>query len=112
MLRDIATVTGSTIVCKMEGKTFDSLTLEDLGSCEKVIVKSNSTVILNGCGEKEKINDRYQRQIKSIIQDRYDNHFWSDKSKNSLLSRELSKNIKERLSPTDLVEIILKDENY
>ena len=61
---------------------------------------------------KEKINDRYQRQIKSIIQDRYDNHFWSDKSKNNLLSRELSKDIEERLSPTDLVEMILKDENY
>ena len=61
---------------------------------------------------KEKINDRYQRQIKSIIQDRYDNYFWSDKSKKSLLSSELSKDIKKRLSPTDLVEIILKDEKY
>jgi hypothetical protein len=29
-----------------------------------------------------------------------------------LLSKELSKDIIERLSPTDLVEIILKDENY
>ena len=61
---------------------------------------------------KEKINDRYQRQIKSIIQDRYDNHFWSDKSRNSLLSGELSKDIKERLSPIDLVEKILKNEEY
>jgi len=61
---------------------------------------------------KEKINDRYQRQIKSIIQYRYDNHFWSDKSRNSLLSGELSKDIKERLSPIDLVEKILKNEEY
>jgi len=61
---------------------------------------------------KEKINDRYQRQIKSIIQNRYDNYFWDNKSKNSLLSSELSKDIKERLSPIDLVEIILKDEKY
>ncbi|SVC62005.1 uncharacterized protein METZ01_LOCUS314859, partial [marine metagenome] len=44
--------------------------------------------------------------------DRYDNHFWSNKSKNSLLSSELSKDIEKRLSPIDLVEIILKDEKY
>mgnify|MGYP003387581992 CR=1 FL=1 len=58
MLRDIATVTGSAVVCKMEGKTFDSLTLEDLGSCEKVIVKSNSTVILNGSGDQKNVYER------------------------------------------------------
>ena len=61
---------------------------------------------------KEKINDRYQRQIKSIIQNRYDKYFWTNKSKNNLLSGELSKDIKDRISPIDLVEKILKDEKY
>ena len=61
---------------------------------------------------KEKNNDRYHRQVKSIIQDRYDKHFWTDKSKDSLLYNQLSKDIKKRLSPIDLVEIILKDEKY
>ncbi len=61
---------------------------------------------------KEKINDRYQRQIKSIIQNRYNKYFWTNKSKNNLLSGELSKDIKDRISPIDLVEKILKDEKY
>jgi len=61
---------------------------------------------------KEKNNDRYQRQIRSIIQNRYHKYFWSDESKHDLLSIELKKKIPERLSPIDLVEIILKNEKY
>ena len=61
---------------------------------------------------KEKNNDRYQRQVGSIIQNRYNKYFWADESKHDFLSVELKKEITERLSPIDLVEIILKNEKY
>ena len=59
-----------------------------------------------------KINDRYHRQVKSIIQNRYEKHLWKDDAKADQLEKELSKKIKDRLSPTELVDIILKNEKY
>ncbi len=61
---------------------------------------------------KEKNNDRYQRQVKSIIQNRFSEHFWAENSKHDLLSIEIKKEISERLSPVDLVDNILKNEKY
>ena len=61
---------------------------------------------------KEKNNDRYQRQVKSIIQNRFSEHFWAENSKHELLSIEIKKEISERLSPVDLVDNILKNEKY
>jgi LAO/AO transport system kinase len=105
--------TNPSLNCNWRIPVLKTNALNNEGTDELVTVIQNHFTFIKKEGIlKEKINDRYQRQIKSIIQDRYDNHFWSDKSKNSLLSRELSKDIKERLSPIDLVEIILKDENY
>ena len=105
--------TNPSLNCNWRIPVLKTNALNNEGTDELVtVIQDHFTFIKKEGILKEKINDRYQRQIKSIIQDRYDNHFWSDKSKNSLLSRELSKDIKERLSPTDLVEIILKDENY
>ena len=105
--------TNPSLNCNWRIPVLKTNALNNEGTDELVtVIQDHFTFIKKEGILKEKINDRYQRQIKSIIQDRYDNHFWSDKSKNSLLSRELSKDIKERLSPTELVEIILKDENY
>ena len=59
-----------------------------------------------------KINDRYHRQVKSIIQNRYEKHLWKDDEKADQLEKELSKKIKDRLSPIELVDIILKNEKY
>ena len=59
-----------------------------------------------------KINDRYHRQVKSIIQSRYEKHLWKDDAKADQLEEELLKKIKDRLSPIELVDIILKNEKY
>ena len=59
-----------------------------------------------------KINDRYRRQVKSIIQNRYEKHLWKDDAKAHQLEEQLSKKIKDRLSPIELVDIVLKDEKY
>ena len=60
----------------------------------------------------KKNNDRYQRQVKAIIQNRFSEHFWAENPKHDLLSIETKKEIKERMSPVDLVEIILENEKY
>ena len=59
-----------------------------------------------------KINDRYRRQVKSIIQNRYEKHLWKDDAKAHQLEEQLSKKIKDRLSPIELADIVLKDEKY
>lgn len=60
----------------------------------------------------KKINDRYRRQVKSIIQNRYEKHLWKDDAKAHQLEEQLSKKIKDRLSPIELADIVLKDEKY
>ena len=60
----------------------------------------------------KKNNDRYRRQVKSIIQNRYEKHLWEDDIKVKKLDEELSKEIKDRLSPIELVDVVLKNEKY
>ena len=61
---------------------------------------------------KEKTNDRYQRQVRSIVQSRHSKYLWGSEDKLKLMLSELDKEISNRIPPVDLVEIILKDENY
>ena len=61
---------------------------------------------------KKKTDDRYQRQVRSIVQGRYNKYLWGDKKKLDLMSSELDKEVSNRISPADLVDSILKDENY
>ena len=63
-------------------------------------------------GLAEKVNDRYQRQVKSIVLNRYENYLWKDESKNSQLEKEISKRINKRLSPNQLADLILENEEY
>ena len=60
----------------------------------------------------EKNNDRYRRQVKSIVRNRYEGHLWKDENKIGMLDDEISKEFKARVSPNDLADIILKDERY
>ena len=60
----------------------------------------------------KKNNDRYRRQVKSIVRNRYEGHLWMNKSKIDILNDEVSKKVKSRVSPNDLADIILEDEQY
>ena len=60
----------------------------------------------------QKNNDRYRRQVKSIVRNRYEGHLWKDENKIGMLDDEVSKELKARVSPNDLADIILKDEQY
>ncbi len=66
MLEDIAILTGGVVISEEKGIALDQATLEMLGSAEKVTVNKDNTVLVNGSGEKAKIEQRVA-QIKAQI---------------------------------------------
>ena len=67
ILEDIAILTGGTFITPETGYKLSEVTLEDLGTAEKVTVGKDSTTIVNGSGSTENISQRIQ-QIKSEIE--------------------------------------------
>lgn len=57
-MADIAIATGGTFICQENNVTISDATLEHLGAAKKVIVSKDSTVIVEGQGEPEKIQAR------------------------------------------------------
>ncbi|CAM3994629.1 chaperonin GroEL [Catellicoccus marimammalium] len=60
MLRDIAILTGGQVISEDLGRELASTTLADLGQANKVIVDKDSTVIVEGAGNKEEIKERIE----------------------------------------------------
>ena len=58
MLDDLAALTGGTVVSDVSGVTMADMTLEMLGSAEKVEISKDKTTIINGAGETQDIEDR------------------------------------------------------
>ena len=67
MLQDIATLTGGVVISEELGLKLDSVTLDMLGTAEKITVDKDNTTIVNGAGSKEAINERIA-QIKAQIE--------------------------------------------
>ena len=67
MLQDIAVLTGGNVISEETGFSLDTATLEDLGRAEKISIDKDNTTIVNGAGEKEKIQARVA-EIKSQIE--------------------------------------------
>ena len=66
MLRDIATLTGGSVITEEEGRKLDSTTIEDLGRADKVISTKDDTTVVGGSGEDKEIKGRME-QIKVEI---------------------------------------------
>ncbi len=62
MLKDIAVLTGGTVVSEEMGIEFKDVTLNMLGKAKQVKVDKDNTTIVEGCGDPQEIKDR----IKSI----------------------------------------------
>jgi len=58
MLKDIAIVTGATIISDDMGMTFDNITPAVLGSAKRVVVSKDKTLLVNGDGDKTAIKNR------------------------------------------------------
>ena len=74
MLKDIAIVTGATVISDDMGMTFENITPAVLGSAKKVIVSKDSTLLAHGAGDKSAIAARADeiRQAISTTTSDYD----------------------------------------
>lgn len=67
MLEDIAVLTGGSVIAEEKGLKLENVTLDDLGSCEKVTIDKDDTTLINGNGDKSTIDGRIG-QIKKQIE--------------------------------------------
>ena len=58
MLKDIAVVTGATVISDDMGMTFENITMDVLGSAKKVVVSKDNTLLAHGGGDKNAIAAR------------------------------------------------------
>ena len=68
MLQDIAILTGGQVISEELGLDLKETTMEQLGRAKSVKVQKENTVIVDGCGDKNAINDRIA-QIKKAIEE-------------------------------------------
>ena len=72
MLEDIAILTGGIVISEEQGRKIEDVTLEDLGTAEKIEIDKDNTIIVNGAGSKEAIVARTKQisaQIESTTSD-------------------------------------------
>ncbi|MBD3627757.1 MULTISPECIES: chaperonin GroEL [Cyclobacterium] len=67
MLEDIATLTGGTVISEERGYKLENVTIDYLGTAEKINIDKDNTTIVNGAGEKAAIEGRIN-EIKSQIE--------------------------------------------
>jgi chaperonin GroEL len=68
MLRDIATLTGGTVISEEIGRKLDSVTAEDFGSARRVVATKDDTTVVDGDGSADAIKGR-MGQIKAQIEE-------------------------------------------
>ncbi len=68
MLRDIAILTGGTVISEEIGRKLDSVTIEDLGEARRVVATKDDTTIVDGAGAPEAVKARIS-QIKAQIEE-------------------------------------------
>jgi chaperonin GroEL len=68
MLRDIAILTGGTVISEEIGRKLESVAVEDFGQARRVLATKDDTTLVDGAGSKEQIKAR-MTQIKAQIED-------------------------------------------
>jgi chaperonin GroEL len=72
MLRDIAVLTGGTVISEETGRKLETVALNDLGRAAKVVSNKDDTTIVDGAGEEKDIKGRIEeirREIDSSTSD-------------------------------------------
>ena len=67
MLEDIAILTGGQVISEEQGFTMENISLDMLGTAEKVTIDKDNTTVVNGGGEEAKIKGRVN-QIKAQME--------------------------------------------
>jgi chaperonin GroEL len=68
MLEDIAILTGGTVVSEDLGIKLETVTLDMLGKCKKVVIEKETTTIVDGAGKKHDITARCN-QIRAQVEE-------------------------------------------
>jgi chaperonin GroEL len=68
MLRDIAVLTGGTVISEEIGRKLESVTADDFGQARRVLATKDDTTIVDGAGSADQIKAR-MTQIKAQIED-------------------------------------------
>jgi chaperonin GroEL len=68
MLRDIAILSGGTVISEEVGRKLDSVQVEDLGRARRVVVTKDNSTLIEGRGSESEIQGRI-KQIKAQIED-------------------------------------------
>lgn len=66
LLEDIAILTGGRVISKETDEKLENVTLKDLGSAKKIKVTKDETVVIEGYGDKSKIEKRIKQIEKQI----------------------------------------------
>ena len=66
VLQDIAVLTGGVVVSEEQGMKLEDTTLDMLGSCKKITVSKDDTLVLGGGGQTVQVQDRVT-EIKNMI---------------------------------------------
>lgn len=75
ILRDMAIYLGGNVGDDPMGTKFEALSEADFGSCDKIIIKKDETIISGGHGDKEEIAERI-KSIEGIIDSLKENDTW------------------------------------
>ena len=67
-LGDIATLTGGQVISEDIGRSFDTVTLEDLGSARRVVSTKEETTLIEGAGNKEDMDARIA-QVRAVMEE-------------------------------------------
>jgi chaperonin GroEL len=68
MLKDIAILTGATVISEELGRRLDSVKVEDLGRARRVVADKDNTTIVEGRGDTNEVAGRV-KQIKAQVED-------------------------------------------
>jgi chaperonin GroEL len=68
MLRDIAVLTGGTVISEEVGRKLDSVTADDLGTARRVVSTKDNSTIVDGAGKPAEIKAR-MAQIKAQVEE-------------------------------------------
>lgn len=66
MLRDIAVLTGGTVISEETGRKLETVTLQDLGRARKVASNKDNTTVVDGNGDEQAIKGRIEEIRKEI----------------------------------------------
>ncbi|KAK2457336.1 chaperonin CPN60-2, mitochondrial [Trifolium repens] len=66
-LQDLAVLTGGQLITEDLGHNLEKVDLEMFGSCKKITISKDDTVILDGAGDKKSIEERCE-QIRSAVE--------------------------------------------